>query len=222
MPEPTPHGSVTDIAPDTEVRVFGRVRWAARCRPAKGQEACGDAYLVFQGENAVTAAVVDGLGHGPDAEQAAQTVIAYLQTQFQTHPNRPLDDLMQGCHRTLSGTRGAAVAFCRLEPDRGRMLFCGVGNVTLRSYPDRRGLGISLPGVVGYRMRRVRVFECELNEGDLVTMFTDGISGRFPMDAFAALGIVALVTRVEAEFGKDHDDATLVALRITSEEMGPP
>jgi hypothetical protein len=90
--------------------------------------------------------------------------------------------------------------------------------VGLRCHPERHGLGISLPGVVGYRMRKVRVFESELQAGDLVTIFTDGVSSRFPLQPFASLPVEDLAERVETEHCKDHDDATLLVIRITAVE----
>lgn len=196
------------------------IEMAAVCRPARGQTACGDAQAVFQSGGTLTAVVVDGLGHGPDAEAASQAALAHARARLEATPDLPIERLMEGCHKALAGTRGAAVAICRLDPQRRRMLFCGVGNVGLRSHPDRKGLGISLPGVVGYRMRRVRVFESELQPGDLVTIFSDGISSRFPLKPLAGLSVQELVTLVEAEHGKDHDDATILALRIPGAPAG--
>lgn len=220
MSEPRTPSLGGEPAAPPEALVTDRIQVASRCRPAHGQKACGDALEIFHSNVALTAVVVDGLGHGPDAELAAQTALSHVRSQLASRPDRPIEELMQGCHRALAGTRGAAVALCRLEPDRGRMLFCGVGNVGMRSHPDHRGLGISLPGVVGYRMRRVRVFESELCAGDLVTIFTDGISSRFPLGALASLPVEELVARVEAEHGKAHDDATLVALRVAATNGG--
>ncbi len=187
------------------------------CRPAVGQRSCGDAFKIFPFDDSWVVLVADGLGHGASAAEASERCVSHTTKILEENPNASLETLMQSNHKALAGTRGAAVAISRLLPDEGVLRFCGVGNVALNIFPERRGLGISMPGVVGYRMRKVKVFETEVATNDLITFYSDGISSRFSLKSVAALPLEELVERVEAEHGKDHDDATLVAIRVTLE-----
>ena len=162
----------------------------------------------------MTVLVVDGLGHGPQAEEAAQAAVAETRRLLESQPDTPLERVIQACHRALSGTRGAAVALCRLDPDRGRALFSGVGNISMTMFPERKGVGISLPGVVGYRVRKTRVFETALAAGDTLALFTDGVSSRFSRRKYAGLPLEQMVEQAVAEHGKDHDDVTLLVLQV--------
>jgi serine/threonine protein phosphatase PrpC len=165
--------------------------------------------------------VADGLGHGPAAEEASQRAVQHTRELLAEDPRASLEGILRSCHRALAGTRGAALALCRFLPDEGKLRFCGVGNVALSIYPERRGLGISMPGVVGYRMRKVRVFESTLEPGDLVLVYSDGISSRLSLKSLASLPLEQLVERVEADHGKAHDDATVVAVRVASNGAEP-
>jgi serine phosphatase RsbU (regulator of sigma subunit) len=189
---------------------------ASVCRPATGEEACGDAFDIHHLEDGWLVLVADGLGHGPAAAEASQRAVAHTRKLLATDPSAGLRQILESCHRALAGTRGAALALCRLLPGAGKLRFSGVGNVALSIHPERRGLGISMPGVVGYRMRKTQVFESALEPGDLVLLYSDGISSRFSLKSLAALPLNQLVERLEADHGKSHDDATVVAVRVAS------
>lgn len=191
-----------------------RISIAHLNRPARGETACGDAFEVFRTEWHVTVLLVDGLGHGPRAAEAAQATLEETRRALTAQPDAPLERVLMSCHRALAGTRGAAVALCRFDPDHGRVLFSGVGNVAMTAWPDRKGLGISMPGVVGYRLRKTRVFETELGAGDLVAIYSDGISSRFSLRDYAKLSIEEIVARAEVDHAKDHDDVTLLVARV--------
>jgi negative regulator of sigma-B (phosphoserine phosphatase) len=183
-------------------------------RTMPGERACGDAVSVFPSERGVTVLVVDGLGHGARAHEASAAAVAYVTQRLEAHPETGLETLMQGCHKAMAGTRGAAVGICRVEPASRTLRFCGVGNIAMTSHPSRRGMGVSLAGVVGYRMRKVKEFVCELEPGDLVALYSDGVSSSFSLKRIASHSLDQLLDTVLDEWAKDHDDATFVALRL--------
>jgi hypothetical protein len=65
----------------------------------------------------------DGLGHGPMAALAATAAVQAFRTGTSA---RTPEQVVEHVHRALCG---AAVAVARLEPG-GRVLFCGVGNIS--------------------------------------------------------------------------------------------
>ncbi|MFE4550789.1 ATP-binding SpoIIE family protein phosphatase [Streptomyces sp. NPDC056785] len=125
----------------------------------------------------------DGLGHGPMAAVAAQAAVQ----AFRTGSARTPEQAMEQVHRALRGTRGAAVAVARLEPD-GRVLFCGVGNISAALVtPTARTSLLSHPGIVGHQMRQLRTYEHRLSAHGILVMHSDGLSERWKAADVAGL-----------------------------------
>ncbi len=184
------------------------------CRTMPGEHSCGDALSVYPGDGFVTVLVVDGLGHGKRAHEASAAAVTHITERLRTNPAAGLESLMLTCHKALHGTRGAAVGICRLEPEQRMLRFCGVGNIALTSHPGRRGLGVSLAGVVGYRMRKSKEFVCEMEPGDLTILYSDGVPSSVPIKSLAPKGLGAMVDEVYEQHSKNHDDATFVVIRL--------
>jgi negative regulator of sigma-B (phosphoserine phosphatase) len=183
-------------------------------RPMPGETDCGDALVVYPDGGRVTVLVVDGLGHGTKAHEASSAAVAYVTERLAEEPRTGLEELLRGCHKAIAGTRGAAVGICRLDPEDKRLSFCGVGNISLVSLPTRRGLGVSLAGVVGYRMRRIKEFVSPLSPGDMIALFSDGISTRFSLKTFRGKPLDPEVEAAGALLAQKSDDATLVVVRM--------
>src|ERR1041385_347058 len=78
--------------------------------PMMGELANGDRAVWRSDEARRTLfAVIDGLGHGPDASAAAQAAVECLQA---LSLDAPLHDMMEAVHDRLSGSRGAAATVC--------------------------------------------------------------------------------------------------------------
>ncbi|MFE0681862.1 SpoIIE family protein phosphatase [Streptomyces sp. NPDC058961] len=154
----------------------------------------------------------DGLGHGPQAALAAQAAVQ----AFRTATGRTPEKVMEEVHRALRGTRGAAVAIARLEPD-GRLLFCGIGNITaaLVTTADRTTL-MSHPGIVGHQMRQLRTYEAQLPAAGVLVMHSDGLSERWSAADLAGLlhhPPAVLATGLLRQAGTRRDDASVVIAR---------
>ncbi|MGK5531990.1 SpoIIE family protein phosphatase [Streptomyces sp. URMC 129] len=143
----------------------------AVCLPLEGEDASGDACAVTETDTGRTAVVVDALGHGPPAADAARAAM----TAFAHDPGRPLPVLMAALHRALRRTRGAAVALLRLSP--GRLDYCGTGNVRLALVTsDRVRTGPSgPPGIVGFNMPEPTVHSLDLAPQETCVLHSDGI-----------------------------------------------
>ena len=116
-------------------------------------------------------AIVDGLGHGPLAAEAAQAAIDTLAAQ----PGLPLAELMARLDERLARTRGAAVGLVQI--DGARLLHAGIGNTRVMRL---RGAAVTrLPsqnGIVGGgQCARSSLNELEVQPGDWLVLYTDGI-----------------------------------------------
>ncbi|PSM45351.1 serine/threonine protein kinase [Streptomyces dioscori] len=151
----------------------------------------------------------DGLGHGPMAAAAAQAAVR----AFRTGTARTPEQAMEQVHRALRGTRGAAVAIARLEPD-GRLLFCGVGNITaaLVTRTSRTTL-LSHPGITGHQMHQLRTYEHHVPADAVLVMHSDGLSDRWKHTDLADLlhhPPALIATALMRQTGTRRDDASAV------------
>lgn len=194
--------------PGADGKAF-RLSLGAFHHPALGQTHCGDAYEVIDRGTHVIVAVVDGLGHGVDAEIAAQLAISYLRA----HPDASLRMLLEGCHKALKGSRGAAMAIARIDRRRHRLSHAGVGNVETRLVSAGQVLRpITMNGIVGESMERFREETFPFVPGDLLFMYSDGISDRFETPV-AARDLQRLADQIALKYLRFQDDQTLVILR---------
>ena len=160
-------------------------------RPISGETVCGDAWAVRavggdgDGDHPVLLVMLcDGLGHGPLAERASQAAVRAFHATQDLSP----EGVLNAVHRALRGTRGGAVAVARIEPAAGRLLYCGIGNVSGFLVDDggRRAL-LSAPGIVGAHMRRLRTFEEPLPAHGALVMHSDGLTERWDPAALPGL-----------------------------------
>ncbi len=189
-------------------------------RPISGETVCGDAWAVRTAPTADAGAkptillmLCDGLGHGPLAARASQAAVKAFHAARDLTPERVLDDV----HRALRGTRGGAVAVARVDPAAGRLLYCGIGNVSgfLFDHGGRKAL-LSAPGIVGGQMRRIRTFEEPLTQGAALVMHSDGLTERWDPRALPGLlqhSPLVVAGQLLREAGTRRDDASVAVLK---------
>lgn len=173
--------------------------------PKPGERQNGDAVLVREDEAQRTLiAVIDGLGHGPDAAHASRLAIAELEKQpLET----PVHDLMIAVHHALRGSRGAAATVGVI---RGIQLeICAVGNVQLLCTQCQVPLVLSA-GVLGHQVAKYRVATADLRAGARIALLSDGIATRFRLEELRHLDPVESCRFVMSRFRRKEDDATIL------------
>jgi anti-sigma regulatory factor (Ser/Thr protein kinase) len=176
--------------------------------------ACGDVWhLTYEGAS-VSALVIDGLGHGEDAERAGRAgAQAFALTPF-ADPVMLMEDM----HRDMIGTRGGAVAFTQFDGRRDSLTFAGVGNIgaSLIAADKSRGLA-SHPGIVGVQYRKARPFDYAHVNGHLLIMYSDGLQSRWNLQDYPGLvhrhpAVIAAV--LHRDFSRGRDDATVLVVAL--------
>lgn len=180
---------------------------------APGERVCGDGWA-FAREGVLAAVMVaDGLGHGPDAAEAAGVA---LET-FAEDPWCAPRDLLQRTHEALRRTRGAAVMVLHADADAGRIRSAGAGNVLARlvsGTSDRTVL--CQHGTAGLTIRTPEETTTAWPAHALLVVCTDGIETRWKGEELApVLGrdpalAAALLAR---DHCRGRDDATVAVLR---------
>lgn len=185
-------------------------RFGAICVPMHGEVDCGDAWHIVSDADRTAVMVVDGLGHGTFAGEAAQAGIG----AFDASPWETPQQIMLLAGAAMSKTRGGAAACAHLQG--GKVSYSGIGNISgsLISREKSQGL-VSHAGTLGMQVRRAQQFEYDRPAGTLLVMHSDGLSARWSYkdrpDLFIhhpAL-IAALLYRDHA---RERDDATVVVV----------
>jgi serine phosphatase RsbU (regulator of sigma subunit) len=193
--------------PDTAVSIAG----VSVAKP--GQTVCGDHWSAAQQARRCVVVCADGLGHGPDAAVAAQGATR----AFDEHPHEAPERMLERMHAALRHTRGAAVSVAEVDLDAGVVRYAGVGNVSATLWtPGQSRTLVTHAGIVGSEMRKVQAFETALPDPWVLVMHSDGVSGRWSLDAYPGLArrdpavIAAVLYR---DFCRGTDDATVVVAR---------
>jgi len=184
-------------------------------RPCRGERLSGDAAVVRPLEQGLFVAIVDVLGHGPEAHELTQVIDAYLAR----YGTSDVSGLMTRLHQQLKGTRGAAVGLCAINAAMGRIDYVGIGNTAMRRFGRAETRLVSQDGVLGQNMRTPLAQTLQLEPGDLIVLYTDGVSDRFTSDDYPGVLRHApkeVASNIVQRFGKDHDDATCIAVRYSA------
>jgi anti-sigma regulatory factor (Ser/Thr protein kinase) len=192
-----------------------RPDWGAVSVAKPGEDACGDAWSAQDTAAGRTLLVVDGLGHGSEAAQAAMEAVRI----FHRNSNRPVPELLDYLHAGLRSTRGAALAVARFDADRRKVIYAGIGNISGVIVADgsvRRM--ISHNGTAGHHARKIQAFEYPF-DGGLVIMHSDGLSANWALESYPGLA-AAHPTLIAGVLYRDcrrqRDDATVLVANGTA------
>jgi phosphoserine phosphatase RsbX len=196
---------------------LGPIEWAAKARPRPGENVCGDRMIAVDvdGTGALIG-VLDGLGHGAEAAEAASCGVDVLRAARA----EPLDVLVQRCHRALSGTRGVAMTLARIDFRTDTLSWAGIGNVAadlVAKHPagvEVRSSARLAGGIVGYRIpEALTPQEVPIRPGDLLVITSDGIVEDHLDDIDFAASSLAIADQILRRHAKDSDDALVLAAR---------
>jgi anti-sigma regulatory factor (Ser/Thr protein kinase) len=190
------------------------------CLPFDGETACGDGWAVVQDAERAVILLVDGLGHGPNAAEAADVAIA----GFRTASGGPPADIVAMLHQTLRSTRGAALAVAEVTrtADGATVRYCGVGNTVamLLGPVDAPRALPSMNGTAGLQIRATHEVTMPWTRGNVLVLHTDGITTRWRADAYRGILThhpTVLATALQRDHARGRDDATVLAFRLRSE-----
>ena len=177
-----------------------------------GGERSGDRAVIASWADGTLGAVIDGLGHGPDAADAADAAALVLEAE----PDAPLVELVRRCHAALRHTRGAALSVATIAPS-GALAWLGIGNVagTIARAPGHGGEGLATRGgTVGFQLPHVETRGAQLALGDVVVLASDGIKPSFRNEIVAGRTAEDLAAAIVARHALTSDDACVAVARF--------
>lgn len=180
---------------------------------APGERVCGDGWAFALGGERAFLLVADGLGHGPDAAEAAQAAIAVFTEQPMREPREQLREV----HAGLRHTRGAAVMMLSADAAAGSVRSAGAGNVVGRLVSGTSDRSIlSQHGTAGVTIRSPEEVATPWPPHALLLVCSDGIETRWKPEMLAPV-LGRDPTLAAALLARDHcrgrDDATVAVLR---------
>jgi negative regulator of sigma-B (phosphoserine phosphatase) len=177
-------------------------------RPVAGFVVCGDAFVIDESqEGALLVAVIDGLGHGPEAGAAAVAAVRAIRERG----DLGVAEILRRCDAALRATRGAAMGVMKLD-NQGSGEFCGIGNVEVQSLAGKAPGLFCLAGIVGHNMRTVRAMPFTMQPGDIYCVHSDGVTSRGNLRGCLPGTPEGVARRIVEDWGRSHDDATAVIL----------
>jgi serine phosphatase RsbU (regulator of sigma subunit) len=200
--------------PDSPQSAF--LDWAVAGRPLPGQPVSGDLAVVQVTRSRCVIAVIDGLGHGPEAAKAATLATGVIER----HRAEPPEAMLLLVHEHLAESRGAAATLAIVDGDTGRMEWLGVGNVDgLVIRADKtvrpRTIGVFLcRGILGYQQPNIRPQEpVQLENGDYIVIATDGVRGDLAADVRHETPVDRMATALLDAHATPDDDALVLVAR---------
>ncbi len=174
---------------------------------------CGDSWAVRESGDKVFALVVDGLGHGPGAAEAAQAAVDCFMSVALTH----VTEVLERIHLALRKTRGAAASVIELDRKTNELNYAGIGNISaviLDPEMNTRSL-VSLSGIAGVEARKIQAFNSKWCKDSTIVMHSDGLMSRWDLTAYPGLirkdpTIIAAV--LARDFSRGKDDVTVLVL----------
>jgi len=194
--------------------------------PVRGEPVSGDAWAsapppaAADGPGGVRLLLADGLGHGPLAAQASAEAVRF----FRAHWTQTPAELVETIHLGLRATRGAAVAVVAIDPERGVVTTCGIGNIagTILAGGQTRRM-VSLSGTAGLVARKFQEFSYPIAAAGgagraqfLVVMHSDGLVSQWSLDRYPGLAIrdPTLISAVlYRDYARGRDDTTVVVVK---------
>lgn len=165
---------------------------AVAMRAAEGESVCGDAYALIPTGNGIVLAVVDGVGHGPGAAEAANVALGAMEQRATVSPFASLPELLEAAHQASHRGRGAVAGLARITPDG--ISWAGVGNVHLfwtlervqslltgdspSVSQQRSHFRVGTPGCLGVSWRDSPSTEAFISAENFIMLATDGLPSQ--------------------------------------------
>lgn len=181
--------------------------------PYPGERVCGDGWLCHSEPGRTVALLVDGLGHGWGASEAAREAVASFQKNLHLAPG----DLLGTIHDALRKTRGAVAAVVEIRPAEGKLKYAGVGNISavLLTGNSSKNL-VSHNGTLGVTLSRVQEFSSDWPRDSILVMHSDGVQTRWDLGAYTGLVTkhpAIIAGALLRDFRRERDDASVMVIK---------
>lgn len=183
-----------------------------------GENACGDNWVCTIKDKHCVVAMVDGLGHGPEAEKAAKAALEELAAL----DGALINEHIRKINNEIKKTRGVVMSIAYIDSYNKQLTYCGVGNILSRLiYQPLSSIARtfnSYNGIVGHTIPTT-INNTTLpwdNKLDMLVMHSDGITGRWDLNKYPKIlqhnGMI-LCAAIYKDHNRGTDDSTVSVIR---------
>jgi negative regulator of sigma-B (phosphoserine phosphatase) len=189
------------------------LEWGSATAALPGQTESGDLHLVVSSAEKAVVAVVDGLGHGPEAAAASRIAIETVKE----HLDEPVISMLRRCHECLRVTRGAVISLASFNARDAMMTWVGIGNVAGFLFRADQNLPhetlLLRAGVLGVLLPPLQAAVLPVDPGDVVVFATDGVRTTFAENIVPNTSPRTTAEDILGKYNKGTDDALVLAAR---------
>lgn len=201
------------LRPESEGTARHRLTLGVATRPYRQMKENGDTFVFKQWGDHALAGVIDGLGHGPLAQRAAQAARRYVEQHF----DQPMVSLFRGACRACRATRGVVMALAQFDLRQRTVTIGSVGNIEVRlvGSPEKFSLFVRR-GIVGLNAPNPVPRAHPWTPETTLIMHSDGLRTHWDWKEFPGLekeSPSAVARQLLTKLGKTDDDATVIVVR---------
>lgn len=194
-------------------KVDERLQVAGIAVPYPGERVCGDAWICHRSADRTIVLVVDGLGHGWEAAEAAKEAVATFHRRLDMRPG----EILGFVHDALRKTRGAVAAIAEVRPSKNSLVYAGVGNIAavVLHRGGSRSL-VSHNGTLGVATSRIQEFQSEWPADGVLVLHSDGLTSKWDLSSYAGLLVrhpAMIGATLLRDFRRHRDDASVVVIK---------
>ena len=207
----------SQLTPGPPLPLAGDLDVAAIRLPYPGLDVCGDGWAWLPRANGVAALLVDGLGHGPGAAEAANRA---QEAFYRVGDHEPVA-ILEAIHKALRSTRGAAGAVIAIDAVEGTMRYAGAGNIAGMLCTRQTSHSLTWPfGTLGMRVSRFVEGELPWTRASTLVLHSDGVRNHWAEDRKEILDhqrpaiSAGILLR---DHRRDRDDACALVIKCIDE-----
>ncbi len=177
-----------------------------------GEDVSGDGWAVRNLPSGIQLLVVDGLGHGLLAHDAATMAI----DTFKSAAGREPVDVLRAMHPAMRSSRGATASVFTVDSRARCVTYCGIGNIGAAVVTaDRSNRLVSLNGTVGREPVQFKQFEAEWGPSAILIAHSDGLTTHWRLDqpGLLAKDPTLIAAELFRDYARELDDVTVVVTR---------
>jgi anti-sigma regulatory factor (Ser/Thr protein kinase) len=191
----------------------GKLRVAGVAVPYPGERICGDEWGCHVTPDRTLVLVVDGLGHGWGAAEAAKEALTVFRERVASAPGEILDRI----HDALRKTRGAVAAIAEIRPTEQTLVFAGIGNICCSLFSGGASRSfVSHNGTLGLHLSKIQEFQSNWPADGILVLHSDGLQSKWDLNSYAGLTArhpAVIGGALLRDFRRQRDDASVVVIK---------
>ncbi|SKB48867.1 ATP-binding protein [Daejeonella lutea] len=180
-----------------------------------GETKSGDGFVVKRTDKYIKIMVVDGLGHGPEANKATNEAAM----AFKVFPEYSPTETLRFIHSSIKKTRGGVISIVGYNFSTKTWSCAGVGNIAVRMFsPANLRNHMSYNGIVGHNIPgSMKDQHYSSDDFNHVMLCSDGIKTRIDLIKYPQIykyDLSVLAAAIYKDHARKSDDMSVVLVKV--------